>query len=60
MKGCGILLGKKELKQGRTLRVFKGSKGVWEVHVLMCSPTRTSMAAVDAVPAVADMGMTML
>ena len=55
-----ILLGKKELEQGRAVGVNKGSKGVWEVDVLMCPPTSTSMAAVDSLPAVADMGMTML
>ena len=53
-------MGKLELEQGRTQGVPGGSKGVWEVDVLMCPPTSTSMAAVDAVPAVADMGMTML
>ena len=44
----------------RAQGVPEGSKGVWEVDVFMCPTTSTSMAAVDAVPAVADMGMTML
>ena len=50
----------KELEQGRAQGVPRGSKGVWEVDVLMCPPTSTSMAALDAVPAVAVTGMTML
>ena len=53
-------MGKTELKLGRAQGVSKGSKGVLKVDVFLCPTTRTSMAAVNAVPAVADMGMTML
>ena len=53
------MLSRKELEQGKA-KVPGESTGAWEVDVLMCPPTSTSMAAVDAVLAVADMGMTML
>ena len=35
--------------------MHKGSKGVLEVDVFMCTPISTSVEGVDAVPAVADM-----
>ena len=53
-------MGKLELEQGRAQGVPVGSKGFLKVDVLMCPTTSTSMAAVDAVPVVADTGMTML
>ena len=58
--GVWDTLGKKELEQGRAQGVYKGSKGVWEVDVLMCPPTSTSVEGVQPVAAVTDMGMTML
>ena len=58
--GCEILLGNKELEQGRAQGVYKGSKGVWKVDVLICPPTSTSVEGVHPLPAVANMGMAML
>ena len=58
--GCGIMLGKNELRGGRAQGVTVGSKGVLKVDVFSCAPENASMAAVHPVADVTDKGMTML